>query len=150
MSVQLRAPDLSDDAYTSLAETRRLLRRIHAFSERAAEAVGLRPRQYQLLLMLRGLATDRDASVSDLAEWLQVRHHTAVGLVDRMVSRGLLERQSDPLDGRRVLVTLTDRGRMALSGLAVQHRDELRALAPSLVHALQHVLEAGRTPILES
>ena len=150
MSVQLRAPDLSDDAYTSLAETRRLLRRIHAFSERAAEAVGLRPRQYQLLLMLRGLATNRDASVSDLAEWLQVRHHTAVGLVDRMVSRGLLERQSDPLDGRRVLVTLTDRGQMALRGLAVQHRDELQALAPSLVHALQHVLEVGRTPILES
>ena len=102
--------DLSDDEYASLAQTRRVLRRIQAFSERAAAGAGLRPRQYQLLLMLRGLAKDGDATVSDLAEWLQVRHHTAVGLVDRMVSRGLIERQSDPLDGRRVLVTLTNRG----------------------------------------
>ena len=134
-------PDLSDDEYTSLAQTRRLLRRIQSFSERAAEAAGLRPRQYQLLLMLRGLAKDRDASVSDLADWLQVRHHTAVGLVDRMASRGLLERRPDPLDGRRVLVTLTNEGQIALRELAVQHRDELRTLAPSLLDALRHVVE---------
>lgn len=133
--------DLGDMEYASLAETRRLLRRMQAFSERAAEVAGLRPRQYQLLLMLRGLAPEHGASVSDLAEWLQVRHHTAVGLVDRMANRGLLRRQTDDLDGRRVMVSLTDDGRIALRALAVQHRDELRALAPQLLEALRHVLE---------
>jgi DNA-binding MarR family transcriptional regulator len=144
MSGRTLERDLSDDDYASLAKTRRLLRRMQAFSERAAEVAGLRPRQYQLLLMLRGLPDQRDASVSDLADWLQVRHHTAVGLVDRMVNRGLLERHSDPLDGRRVLVKLTHEGRVALHGLAMQHRDELRALAPSLLEALRHLLEPPR------
>jgi DNA-binding MarR family transcriptional regulator len=133
--------DVSDNEYTSLAETRRVLRHIQAFSERAAEAAGLRPRQYQVLLMLRGLAPEHGASVSDLAEWLQVRHHTAVGLVDRMANRGLLQRQPDVLNGRRVLVSLTDDGRIALRALALQHRNELRALAPRLLEALRHVLE---------
>ena len=133
--------DLSDADYHSLAETRRLLRRIQSFSERAAEIAGLRPRQYQLLLMLRGLAGERGATVTDLAEWLQVRHQTAVGLVDRMASRGLLRRQTHPDNGRKVLVTLTPDGRVALRALAVQHRDELRALAPGLVHALRQVAE---------
>jgi DNA-binding MarR family transcriptional regulator len=141
--------DLSDDEYASLARTRRMLRRIQAFSERAAAEADLRPRQYQLLLMLRGLAQDRDASVSDLADWLQVRHHTAVGLVDRMANRGLIERRTDPLDGRRVLVTLTNQGRTALRGLALRHRDELRVLAPSLLDALRHVLEPAGSELLE-
>jgi DNA-binding MarR family transcriptional regulator len=143
-SVLTAEPDLLDEEYANLAHTRRLLRRIQAFGERAAEAADLRPRQYQLLLMLRGLATDRDASVSDLADWLQVRHQTAVGLVDRMAGRGLVERRPDPDDGRRVLVTLTNDGRLALRELARQHRDELRSLAPSLVDALRHVLEPTR------
>ena len=149
MSVEAAPADLSDREYASLAYTRRLLRRIQAFSERAAETAGLRPRQYQLLLMLRGLANDHGASVSDLAEWLQVRHHTAVGLVDRMEARGLLARQTDPIDGRRVLVKLTGDGRSALRSLAVQHRDELTALAPSLVDALRQLLEPALTSTSE-
>jgi DNA-binding MarR family transcriptional regulator len=137
--------DLSDQEYASLAETRRLLRRYQAFSERAAEAAGLEPRQYQVLLMLRGLAPGGQATVSDLAEWLQVRHHSAVGLLDRMVSRGLVERQRDPRDGRRVLVSLTREGRAALRNLALQHRDELGALAPGLLDILSRVLEFERS-----
>src|SRR5919197_1840881 len=83
------ARDLSDDEYASLAQARRLLRRYQAFSESAAAAAGLEPRQYQVLLMLRGLALDAEASISELAEWLQVRHHSVVGLIDRMEARGL-------------------------------------------------------------
>lgn len=133
------APDLSDDDYSSLAQTRRLLRSYLAFSEHAALAAGLEPRQYQLLLMLRGLTADGVASVSDLAEWLQVRHHSAVGLIDRMQARGLVERQSDPLDGRRVLVHLTQVGRSALRSLAVLHRDELGRVASGLLKTFENL-----------
>lgn len=143
MCARRLASDLSEDEYTSLAQTRRLLRSYLAFSERAAQAAGLEPRQYQLLLMLRGLTGDGVASVSDLADWLQVRHHSAVGLIDRMQARGLVERQSDPQDGRRVLLRLTPAGRAALRGLAVLHRDELRSVASSLVAALQTLLAAS-------
>jgi DNA-binding MarR family transcriptional regulator len=141
MSAERARRDLSDDEYASLAHARRLLRRYQAFSERAAEAAGLEPRQYQVLLMLRGLAPNAEASVSELADWLQVRHHSAVGLIDRMTSRALVRRERDAHDRRRVLVSLTREGRSALKDLALQHRDELRALAPSLVETLRQVVE---------
>jgi DNA-binding MarR family transcriptional regulator len=146
MTAERAARDLSDDDYASLAQTRRLLRSYLAFSERAAAAAGLEPRQYQLLLMLRGLAPNAEASVSDLADWLQVRHHSAVGLVDRMEARGLVRRATDPRDGRRVRVTLTRGGRAALGALALQHQDELRAIAPGLLQTLRHVVERRAAP----
>src|SRR5919202_16775 len=110
--------DLADADYANLATTRRLLRGYLAFSERAAEATGLEPRQYQALLMLRGLTASGVASVSDIADWLQIRHHSAVGLVDRMQARALVRREPDPGDGRRVLVRLTSGGRSILASLA--------------------------------
>src|SRR5215467_5209751 len=116
------ARDVSDEDYASLAHTRRLLRRYQAFSERAAADAGLEPRQYQLMLMLRGLGGKNQATLSDLADWLQVRHHSAVGMVDRMEARGLVQRRSDPRDARRVRVHLTRAGHAALRGLALQHR----------------------------
>ncbi len=121
------------------------MRRYLAFSERAAESAGLEPQHYQLLLMLRGLTPHGGASVSDLADWLQIRHHSAVGLVDRIEARSLVQRRPDPLDGRRVLVVLTRHGRSALRSLAVLHRNELRRLAPDLVDALQQ-LSTGPDP----
>lgn len=134
------ATDLGDEAYANLASTRRLMRRYLAFSERAAESAHLEPQHYQLLLMLRGLTPRGDASVSDLADWLQIRHHSAVGLVDRMQARGLVDRGADPSDGRRVFVSLTRRGRSALRSLAVLHRDELFRLAPDLVEQLHQLV----------
>lgn len=141
MSIRRLSADLGDDAYANLALTRRLMRRYLGFSERAAESVGLEPQHYQLLLMLRGLTPHGSASVSDLADWLQVRHHSAVGLVDRMQARGLVERRPDPLNRRRVLVALTRDGRSALRGLAVLHRDKLVRLAPDLVERLQLLVD---------
>jgi DNA-binding MarR family transcriptional regulator len=141
--------DLDDAGYAELAGTRRLLRGYLAFSERAAEAAGLEPRHYQALLMLRGLTARGSTSISELADWLQVRHHSAVGLVDRMVARGLVSRREDPLDGRRVLVQLSAEGRGVLASLAVLHRDELRRVAPALVRALQAVSAQSDAVLLE-
>jgi DNA-binding MarR family transcriptional regulator len=151
MSGGMRSSDLTDDDYANLALTRRLIRRYLAFSERAAESAGLEPQHYQLLLMLRGLTPRGGAGVSDLSDWLQIRHHSAVGLVDRMQARGLVERRADPHNGRRVLVTLTRQGRSSLRSLAVLHRDELLRLAPDLVERLQQLVDSPRpepTPAL--
>jgi DNA-binding MarR family transcriptional regulator len=131
---------ISHDEYRSLASFRLQLLAYLAFSERAAAAAGLQPRQYQLLLMLRGLTPDGQASVSEIAEWLHVRHHSAVGLVDRVTLRGMVERQQDATDRRRVLVTLTPTGREALADLALEHREELRRQAPELVRALLRIV----------
>jgi len=137
--------DLSEGEYASLARFRYLLRQYLAFSERAATAAGLESRQYQLLLALRA-RPGGGASVTDLAEALQVQHHSAVGLIDRTSARGLVERQPDPDDGRRVLVVLTSTGRAALANLAVQHRDELRRVAPGLLQAIRDALDDGPPP----
>jgi DNA-binding MarR family transcriptional regulator len=136
---------LSTDEYRSLATFRRSILQFARFSEAAAARQGLEARQYQLLLMLRGLGTEGRASVSDVAEWPQVRHHSAVGLIDRVARRGMIDRRDHPTDRRRVLVALTTAGEHALSSLAVSHREELRRLAPALVEALQQLLR-GEDP----
>ena len=140
MSVGSSKHDLAAVEYAALAAFRYALHRYLRFSERAAQQAGLEPRQYQSLLLLRGLGHNAAATISDLAEWLQVRHHTAVELVDRMSARGLVERHAYPSDGRRVLVRLSAIGREALADLAVLHRDQLRQLAPTLVDTLQDLL----------
>jgi DNA-binding MarR family transcriptional regulator len=90
--------------------------------------------------LLRGLGHNAAATVSDLAEWLQIRHHTAVELVDWMSARGLVERHAYPSDGRRVLVRLSTTGRDALADLALLRQDQLRQLAPTLVDTLRDLL----------
>src|SRR6185295_17692704 len=80
-------------AYQALAAFRHALRQFLRFSEAAAEAVGLTPRQYQALLAVKGMPRGRRATVGALAEQLQIRHHSAVGLVDRLVLQGLAARE---------------------------------------------------------
>lgn len=128
--------DLSQAEYQALAEFRYQLLRFLHFSEQEARAAGLEAQQYQLLLAIRGLPTEKIASVGELAERLQLQHHSTVELIDRMVGRGLLERQRDPSDQRRVLVHLTSHGEGLLKRLALLHLTELRTTGPALVRAL--------------
>jgi DNA-binding MarR family transcriptional regulator len=125
-------PDLSPRDYRLLAEFRYLLARFLAFSESAAEQAGLSPRQHQALLAIKGHPGGPDVTVGDLAERLCIRHHSAVGLVDRLVAGGYLARRTDRHDGRRILVSLTPRGDRALAGLSAIHRAELRRITPLL------------------
>jgi DNA-binding MarR family transcriptional regulator len=122
---------LSDLDYRTLAGFRGALRRFLRFSEEAAAAAGLSPRQYQALLALRG-SLRRRLSIGDLAEELDVRHHSAVGLVDRLVALRLVRRHTAAGDRRRVEVSATARGAAALRQLAAAHRAELSAMAPTL------------------
>ena len=132
--------DLASAEYAALAHFRHALLRYLHFSEGSAARRGLEPRHYQLLLLLRGLGHDGGASISELADWLEVRHHTAVELVDRMAAHRLVARHPYPNDRRRVLVSLTRTGRTALARLAVLHRDELRRLAPGLIETLRQIV----------
>jgi len=132
------ARPLAPDDYRVLATFRGELRRFLRFSEQAAAGAGLTPRQYQALLALRGSMRGR-LRVGELAAALDVRHHSAVGLVDRLAALGLVRRRADAADRRRVEVENTARGDRLLARLASAHRAELRGMAPTLRRLLKAV-----------
>ena len=80
--------EISITEYQALAEFRYELRRFLRFSEQAARAAGFEPRQHQLLLAIKGLPEGKQATISALAERLQIAHHSTVELIDRLVERG--------------------------------------------------------------
>lgn len=133
---------LTDDEYRSLAQFRFALRRFLAFSKDAARAQGLTPAQHQLLLTVRGAeATGSTPSLSDVAEQLHIRLHSAGELVGRAVEHGLVERRPDPDDARRVLVTTTIEGRTRLEELSILHRRELRRFRTEMNDVLGTIAE---------
>jgi DNA-binding MarR family transcriptional regulator len=146
------SPKITAADYRALAEFRYRIRRFFGFSERAARASGLEPRQHQLLLALKGLPDDVVPTVGELARRLQVQHHSAVEMVDRLEQRRLVARSRDEHDRRRVLLELTSRGNALLQHLSVSHRNELRAAAPALVEALNALLSmsSGRRRATEA
>jgi DNA-binding MarR family transcriptional regulator len=128
--------------YRALANVRFFIRRYLNNTERAARSVGLEPQQYVGLLHLRGLPAGQQPTIGSLAERLQVRHHSAVELVDRMEERGLFRRERSEDDRRHVLVRVTPRGEKLLHRL-VRHRiSDLRETGPDLVRSLGTVMEA--------
>lgn len=132
--------EISPSEYQALAEFRYQLRRFLRFSEEAARAIGLEPQQHQLLLALKGLPGERTATVGELAERLQIQHHSTVELIDRMVERNFLKRSRDENDQRRVIIRLTPYGEEVLRKLSLLHRTELRSTGPALVHTLMALI----------
>jgi len=132
----LKPAELSDGEYRALAQFRAGLRHFLHFSEEAARDAGTTPAQHQLLLAIRGFAGPSAPVVGDLADALQLRHHSAVELVDRAERAGLVVRTPDPDDLRRQHVALTPAGRRLLDQLSVVHRDELRRFRTQMVDLL--------------
>jgi DNA-binding MarR family transcriptional regulator len=130
--MRLKPTKLSARDYRALAGFRHALRHFLAFSEAAAAEAGLTPVQHQALLAIKGMPGAADVSVGDLAAWLGVRPHSCVGLVNRLVTLGLVSRHADPRDRRRMILRLTARAERRLAQLSVAHRDELRRLSGSL------------------
>jgi len=137
---------LTDADYLALAHFRHLIRKFLHFSEGAAHAVSLEPQQHQALLAIRALDLPPGPAISQLADFLLVRHHSAVGLVDRLESRGLVVRTRGMDDRREVRVRLTASGEDLLERLSIQHRDELRVAMPALAQALDTLLQP-RSPV---
>jgi len=133
---------LSD--YTSLAELRYQIRCFLSFSEQAARAAGLEPRQHQLLLSLKGLPQEARPTIGEVAERLQIQHHSAVELVNRLAAAGYVRRHRGGDDRREVLLTLTPRGEKVLRDLSLHHRAELRSAGPALVAALRKAMRGTR------
>jgi DNA-binding MarR family transcriptional regulator len=123
---------LSRRDYENLLMFRTGLRRFMHWSETQARAVGLTPAQHQLLVAIKGHLDSRGPTISELAGYLLLRHHSVVELVDRAVAVGVVERQGDADDGRVTRVTLTGEGEAKLSRLTPAHLNELRTLAPVL------------------
>ena len=125
--------------YQALAEFRYQIRRFLRFSDEAAREAGLEPAQHQLLLAIKG-RTNGEPTVGDLAERLQLRHHSVVGLINRMVERSLVKRSRPENDRRQVRVGLTRQGQAVLRRLSLAHRAELQSGDRALVKALKSVL----------
>jgi DNA-binding MarR family transcriptional regulator len=123
---------LSAADYAHLLEFRTALRRFERWSQQQVERAGLTPAQHQLLLAVKGHGERRGPTIREIAAYLNVRHHSAVGLIDRAGSAGLVERARDADDARVVRVTLTESGQSRIAQLSELHLVELSRLAPLL------------------
>jgi len=132
--------------YQSLAEFRHQIRRYLRFSEKIVRNANLEPRQYQLLLALKGLPPNVRPRIAELAEQLQIQHHSAVELVDRLENSGLVRRERGTNDRREVLVLPTAAGETVIRELVIHHRTELSSRGPALLDALHGVLRNSGRP----
>jgi DNA-binding MarR family transcriptional regulator len=136
---KLSGVTLPEDVYSRLLALRTGLRHFERWSAEQAQAAGLTPAQHQLLLAVRGHGDPRGPTISDVSEYLLLKHHSVVGLVDRAEAAGLIRRQRDPDDHRVVRLTLTKEGSARLEGLSSLHLTELERLAldiPSISRGL--------------
>jgi len=131
---------LTDIEYRALARFRFALRVFLRFSKDAARSAGLTPEQHQLLLAVRG-SDSGPPTIAELAESLQIRHHSAGELIDRAVDAGLLARTTDPDDGRLRRLVLSTRGSNTLESLSAVHRDELRRFHTELAPILNELTQ---------
>ena len=123
----------------NLAEFRYELRRFLQFSEGCAAEAGLHPQQHQLMLQLAGAPDDVETTVSYAAERLGLRHHTVVELSKRCEEAGLIHRDQDTHDRRRIQLGVTAKGHRLLRVLSDNHARELYELAPRLIGALSMI-----------
>lgn len=119
--------------YKALADFRYELRRFLRYSEQVTRQEGMTPLQYQLMLQLKGYPRREHASIGELAERLQAKHHGVVALVTRCEKAGLVARRVGAHDRRTVLVELTPKGERSLEALARLHRNELLAIQGRLL-----------------
>jgi DNA-binding MarR family transcriptional regulator len=134
----------TQDDYEALSEFRYRIRCFLEFSQDAAKTVGLEPRQHQALLAIRGYPGGKQVAIRDLAERLRIKHHTAVGLIDRLVSARLVKRVTDPVDHRRILLGLTVRAEKFLADLSAAHLDELSRIEPLLAQSFSRFSRSRR------
>jgi DNA-binding MarR family transcriptional regulator len=140
----MNAHHLTQTDYQSLAEFRYQIRRFLRFSEDAARDAGIEPQHHQLMLAIKGKPATEEPRIAYVAERLQIQHHSAVELVNRLAKRGLVARGRNARDRREVLLKLTPRGERVLAELTMHTSAELRSAAPALVGILRKLARPGR------
>lgn len=135
--------DLRDVDFQRLLQFRTNLRRFLHWSEEQARDAGVTPAHHQLMLAVRGHPDPRGPSIGELADYLTLRHHSAVGLVDRAEAAGLVRRVPDAEHPGTVRVTLTALGDERLEALSAAHLDELSRLAPVMGSLWEALLPTG-------
>ena len=134
---------MTQSDFEHLLRLRTGLRQFLRWSEHQARRAGLTPAKHQLLLAVRGHPNGAGPTISELADYLVLRHHSAVGLVDRAEGDGLVKRAPDPESRSVVRVTLTRKGSTKLDALAEAHLQELSHLAPTMQALWQALEDAG-------
>jgi DNA-binding MarR family transcriptional regulator len=133
-------PRLDSDDYEALANFRYLLRKFLRFSKDFLAANGhLGPEQYEALLAIKAFSSVGGLNISQLSERLQVRHHSAVSIVDRLAERKLVTREAAATDRRRRHVQLTAKGEKLIEELAIVHRKEIRMRSAELIKVLERL-----------
>ena len=138
--------DLEPGDYRALAALRYQIRKFLRFSEEAAREAGVEPQHHQLMLAIKGLPAGTPATVGEIAERLQIQHHSSVELINRLVEQKLVQRTRSSQDRRQVIISLTARGERLLRELSLHHRRELQARAPELIVTLRSILRSGHRP----
>jgi DNA-binding MarR family transcriptional regulator len=133
--------EITTAEFRALAELRYRIRQFLSEGDSAARDAGLEPQQYLLLLMIRGLPKGQEATIRTLAERLALKHHSAVELIDRLETHGLVRRTRGRHDRRRVMVSLLPRGERMLEDVARQRINELRSYGHELVGAIDQLLQ---------
>jgi len=141
----MRKRDGTHINYRALADLRFEIRSFLNFSERAARAAGVEPQQHQALLAIKGLPPGENSTVRVLADRLQIKHNSAVGLTDRLEANGLVRRTRSSTDRRRVLLKLTRKGDELMRRLSRSHQMELKSAGPRLLRALIAVISQDAT-----
>lgn len=130
---------LRPDDYQALAELRYLGRKFLRFSKDLLHAyAGLNPEQYEALLAIKAFPA-KTLTILQLSERLQVKHHSAVNIVDRLVERKLIRRQAGEEDRRERHLELTDKGARLIEELGRVHYEELSKRSGEMIKALQRL-----------
>src|SRR5438445_11010691 len=106
-------PKLTAEDYQSLAEFRHRIRAFLHFSEAVVRDAGLEPRQHQLMLALKGLPPSVRPRIGELADRMQIEHHSAVEMVNRLEAGGVVRRErgiQDRGEDRLKVAALRERG----------------------------------------
>ena len=123
--------------YEVLAGFRYALRQFLRFSENAAQDAGITPQQHQAMLAIKGFPGRDRITIGELAERLQIVHHSAVGLADRLVAEHHVQRVQSRKDRRQVYLALTRRGEILLGKLSAAHQEQLRRVGPRIADLLK-------------
>ena len=133
-------PKLRPDDYDSMARFRHLVRKFLRFSKDFLKrTANLNSEQYEALLAIKAFTSGKSLTIAELSERLQVKHHSAVNIVDRLVARKLVRRNTSPHDRRARHLELTAAGSKLVEGLAAVHRKEIRRRSPEIITVLERL-----------